>query len=223
MVGMDREDLIDRHPRLFHMAAAGSWPGISRHGLITTEDLVSSAGLDDDQSRALLHARRSVSTVIDHPLYGRVVIRDQGPLNLAHLVPALEDVTVEEWLQILNSRVFFWLHPDKLEGLLSARRYRNDPQDVITVDTRSLLDAVGDRAKLSRMNSGATLYPSAPPRGSKTFTNIADYDYLTQRRRRGPRDAIVELAVLGGVRDLLPHVLDVRRIKGGVEIERLYP
>lgn len=220
---MDREDLIALHPRLFHMAAAGSWAGIRQHGLITTEDLVLSADLDEAESHALLSQRRSVSTVIDHPLYGRVVIRDQGPLNLTHLGSALEDVTVEGWLQILNSRVFFWLHPEKLQGLLNARRYRHQQQDVITVDTRSLLDAVGDHVRLSRMNSGATLYPSAPPRGSTTFTTIEDYDYPTQRRRRGAMDAIVELAVIGGVRDLLSHVVDVRRVEAGIEVARIYP
>lgn len=220
---MDREDLIARHPRLFHMAEAGSWHGIRQHGLITTEELVLSANLEEAESHALLSERRSGSTVIDHPLYGRVVIRDQGPLNLTHLRNALEDVTVEEWLRILNSRVFFWLHPEKLQGLLKARRYRHQQQDVITVDTRSLLDAVGDRVRLSRMNSGATLYPSAPPRGSTTFTAIEDYDYVAQRRRRGAMNAIVELAVIEGVRDLLPHVVEVRRVQGGVEVERLYP
>lgn len=220
---MEREELITRHPRLFHMAEAGSWTGIRQHGLITTKDLVMSAGLEEAQTYALLAERRPASTVIDHPVYGRVVIRDQGPLNLTHLRNTLEDVTVEGWLEILNSRVFFWLHPEKLQALLNAKRYRRQPQDVITVDTRSLLDAVGDRARLSRMNSGATLYPSAPPRGSTTFTPIEEYDYTTQRRRRGATNAIIELAVAGGVPDLLPHVVDVRRVQGGVEIEQLYP
>ena len=220
---MNRDELIERHPRLFHMAAAGSWSGIREHGLITTEDLVLTAGLPAGQVDALLRERRSHSTEIDHPRYGRVVIRDQGPLNLSHLQGALTDVTLEGWLQILNSRVFFWLHPDKLHQLLNARRYRQHPQDVITVDTRSLLDAVDDRVRLSRMNSGATLYPSAPPRGSTTFETIEDYDYALQRRRRGAVDAIVELAVVGGVADLEPHVLDVRRLQAGEVLEHLYP
>ncbi|MFV4913337.1 hypothetical protein PFZ49_07205 [Microbacterium lacticum] len=220
---MNRDELIERHPQLFHMAEAGSWPGIREHGLITTEDLVLTAGLPAAQTDALLRERRSRSTVIEHPLYGRVVIRDQGPLNLSHLRGVLTDVTLEGWLQILNSRVFFWLHPDKLQQLLNARRYRQQPQDVITVDTRSLLDATDDRVRLSRMNSGATLYPSAPPRGSTTFETIENYDYALQRRRRGAVDAIVELAVVGGVADIEPHVLDVRRLQAGQVLQHLYP
>lgn len=220
---MNRDDLIARSPRLFHMAEAGSWPLIQQNGLLTTEHLVRSAQLPKDVESELLEQRRAVSTRFVHPLYGDVVIRDQGPLNLTHLQGALTDVTVEEWLGILNSRVFFWLHPDKLAGLLNARRYRNHPQDVLTVDTRSLLDAAEDRVRLSPMNSGATLYPNTPARGSRTFTTIDDYDYDAQRRRRGPIDAIVELAVIDGVPDIADHVIDVRRVQGDTTIDFLHP
>ncbi len=219
---MNREDLIARSPRLFHMAEAGSWPLIQQHGLLTTEHLVQTAQLPRAVESGLLEQRRAVSSRFVHPLYGDVVIRDQGPLNLSHLQAALDDVTVEEWLRVLNTRVFFWLHPDKLAGLLNARRYRNQQQDVLTVDTRSLLEAVGDRVRLSPINSGATLYPNAPTRGSRTFQRIDDYDYATQRRRRGPIDAIVELAVIDGVPDIADHVIEVRRMQGDTTIDVLY-
>lgn len=220
---MNRDDLIARSPRLFHMAEAGSWPIIQRHGLLTTAHLVRTARLSRLAEATLLEQRRSASTRIAHPTYGEVVIRDQGPLNLTHLQGALTDVTVQEWLAILNSRVFFWLHPDKLAGLLNARRYRNRPQDVLTIDTRSLLDAAGDRVRLSPVNSGATLYPNTPARGTETFRTIEDYDYVTQRRRRGPIDAIVELAVIDGVPDIAQHVVEVRRMQGDTIIEILHP
>lgn len=220
---MNRDDLIARSPQLFHMAEAGSWPLIQRHGLLTTEQLVRTARLSRPAEAALLEQRRSASTRVAHPMYGEVVIRDQGPLNLTHLQGALTDVTVQEWLAILNSRVFFWLHPDKLAGLLNARRYRNQPQDVLTIDTRSLLDAAGDRVRLSPVNSGATLYPNTPARGTDTFRTIEDYDYVTQRRRRGPIDAIVELAVIDGVPDIAHHVVEVRRMQGDTIIEMLHP
>lgn len=220
---MNRDDLIARSPRLFHMAEAGSWPIIQRYGLMTTEHLVRTARLPRSDEAALLEQRRSASTRIAHPIYGEVVIRDQGPLNLTHLQGAVTDVTVQEWLAILNSRVFFWLHPDKLAGLLNARRYRNQQQDVLTIDTGSLLDAAGDRVRLSPVNSGATLYPNTPARGTETFRTIEDYDYVTQRRRRGPIDAIVELAVIDGVPDIANHVVEVRRMQGDTIIESLHP
>lgn len=199
------------------MAQAGSWPAIRDHGLLSTNHIVESAGIHPNEVDRLLRNRRPQSVVMDHPVLGAVVIRDQGPLNLSHL--RLTDQTVEEWLSELNSRVFFWLRSEKLSQLLNARRYRSFEQDVLTIDTQSLLQDVGARAQLSPVNSGATLYPSAPPRGSHTFTPIDEYDYTTQRRRRGRLDAIVELAVIGGVVNIRDHVIEVRRMRGDTVIE----
>lgn len=38
--GVDPGELAERYPRLFHMAAAGSWPSIERHGLLSTSALL---------------------------------------------------------------------------------------------------------------------------------------------------------------------------------------
>lgn len=86
-------------------------------------------------------------------------------------------MSVSDWLDTLNNRVFFWLHPAKLDRLLRAPRYRASDQDVLVVDTRSLLDTHGANVRLSPINSGATLYPNATPRGSDTFTTIEAYPY----------------------------------------------
>jgi len=42
---VDVEELTGSYPRLFHMAAAGSWPSIATHGLLPTQDIVASFGL----------------------------------------------------------------------------------------------------------------------------------------------------------------------------------
>ena len=219
---MNREELIDLHPQLFHMAEAGSWPAIQKFGLLPTESIVRSSNLDDVLQSSLLNERRPESVQFDHPDLGAVVIRDQGPLNLTLLRPKLIDVTVEEWLHTLNNRVFFWLHPMKLEKLLTARRYRNSEQDVLTVDTRSLLNAVGDQVRLSPINSGASLY-NPTPRGTQTFTTIEEYDYSARRKARGRVDAIIELAVIGGVPDISDHVTVVRRMRGTDELGEYNP
>lgn len=214
---MNRDDLIDLHPQLFHMAEVGSWPAIKKFGLLPTETIVRSSNLDEASQASLLDERRPQSVHFEHPELGAVIIRDQGPLNLALLQPKLIDVTVQEWLSTLNDRVFFWLHPTKLENLLTARRYRNSVQDVLTVDTRSLLGAAGDRVRLSPINSGASLY-NPSPRGTRTFATIEDYDYAARRRARGRIDAIIELAVIGGVPDIANHVTAVRRMRGTEEL-----
>jgi hypothetical protein len=218
-----REELINNHPYLYHMAEVGSWPTIQEFGLMTTESIVRSSSLTREEIQEVLSTRRANSIRIPHPTLGNVVIRDQGPLNLANLDLGASGGTVEEWLYELNSRVFFWLHPAKLSQLLKARRYRNFEQDVITVDTRSLLDNYGSAVRLSPINSGATIYPNAPQRGAATFMTIEEYDYKVRRRARGAVDAIVELAVDGGVPDVRNHVVDVRRMKADDVIEILGP
>jgi len=219
---MDAGELVERYPRLFHMAAAGSWDSISRFGLLPTSRIVETSGLDLQSQSSLLLERRPMSVHISHPELGDVTIRDQGPLNLHNL--HLTDISLEEWLATLNDRVFFWLHPARLDDLLAARRYRAQEQDVITIDTASLLasDAF-DRVRLSPLNSGATIYPSAPSRGRGTFLPIEQYDFeYWLDRRRSERNAIVELAVVGGVEDLLPHVIAVERRLGAATIQDLY-
>ena len=37
---MKREELISRHPVLYHVTARGAWPSIKEHGLLTTNDLL---------------------------------------------------------------------------------------------------------------------------------------------------------------------------------------
>lgn len=136
---MDVGTLVARYPNLYHMASAGSWPSIARYGLQTTTDIVETSSLSHADQQELLTRRRGRSVSIEHPLYGDVVIRDQKPLNVANLESALIDMSVEEWLATLNSHVFFWLHPDRLDELLGARAYRGLAHDVITIDTEALL------------------------------------------------------------------------------------
>jgi hypothetical protein len=217
---MYRHELVEHYPRLFHMASAGSWPIIQTHGLWTTQQIVTtSAGVFDDVA---LTERRRHSISAEHPTLGRVTIRDQAPLRLQFLEGCLTDMSVRQWLDTLNSRVFFWLHPDKLDKLLGARLYRSSEQDVVVIDTKSLLDAHEARVRLSPINSGATLYPNAPARGSDTFSTIEDYPYAERRRKRTVPEAVTELAVIDGVHELREHVIRVERRLGQRVLER-YP
>jgi Family of unknown function (DUF7002) len=223
MSAMNTDELLTLHPRLYHMAQAGSWPSIRTNGLMTTAQIVAAYMPSDDMRIAALKQRRPHSIVLESPENGRVVIRDQAPLREKFLAESLTGMTMVEWLEILNGRVFFWLHPEKLRGLLFARRYRNEEHDVLTVDTASLVTTHGDRVRLSAINSGATLYPKAVRRGTETFLPIEDYPYAEMRQRRGPREAIVELAVIDGVPDIHRHVVRVERKRQDDVISVLYP
>ena len=73
------------------------------------------------------------------------------------------------------------------------------------------------------MNSGATLYPNAAPRGSTTFQTIADYRFVVGPKGAGVRTPITELAVIGGVRDITRHVVRVERRKRDTVLKLLVP
>lgn len=219
---MTPEQLVELYPRLFHMANVGSWPAIQSEGLLSTRQLVDACHPAQAVRDAVLRQRRPRSVTLTHPTQGPVVVRDQGPLREDNLRACLNGITVQEWLNMLNERVFFWLHPDKLSTLLRARRYRNLEHDVLTVDTGSLLAAHAANIRLSPMNSGSTIYPSAPRRGRDTFLRIEDYPYQERRHRRSIKDAVVELAVLNGVPNIVDHVLRVERRRGMDVLAVLY-
>lgn len=208
---MDVSELIDRYPRLFHLAEAGSAPAISEHGLLPAEEIVSTSALGPDEQAAILGRPRPRALTIEHPLLGRATLRDQTPLRAHILDKVLTDMTARQWLAALNERVFFWLHSQRLDQLLNARRNRGRPHDVLVIDTASMVSAHHRRIRLSAINSGSTLYPNAPERGTRTFQTIEDYPFAERIRSRAPQAAVVELAVCGGVGDISSHVVDVYR------------
>jgi Family of unknown function (DUF7002) len=208
---LDVSELIERYPRLFHLTEAGSARGITEHGLLSAEELVSTSGLSPDEQAAILSLPRRRALIIDHPVLGRVTLRDQTPLRGHILDKVLVDMTAQQWLSALNERAFFWLHPQRLDQLLNAQRNRGRPHDVLVVDTASLVSAHGCRVQLSAINSGSTLYPNAPQRGTQTFQAIEDYPFAERIGRRTPQAAVVEFAVCGGVRDISDHVIETYR------------
>ena len=78
----------------------------------------------------------------------------------------MTDMSVEQWLAILSDRVIFWLHPAKLHRLLGALHYRTFEQDVLIIDTKSLLDAHEANVRLSPINGTVTLVSVGALEGS---------------------------------------------------------
>ncbi len=213
MTGMDVEELIARHPRVFHTMSATAWPSVQQHGLLSTRKLIDLFGLDAADRDRLLSAPRRQSTVLRAPGLPPAVIRDQKPMKfIAEKIDP--DSSLTEYLAAINSRVFFWASPERLERLRQAKEYRTDDQVVLHVDTRALVERHGTRIELCRLNSGAVTQKNHPMRGHRSWLPIADYPYDEYRRLHGRDGALVEVTVL----DAVPDILDLTdKIEGTIE------
>lgn len=219
---MRTDKLVSVCPRLYHMAWEGSWPSIQHHGLLSTEALLDLFGVDGEDREQLMAAHRPEAVPIQHADLGRAVIRDQKPMSDAGLRRCLEDnLEPEDWYRHLNHRVFFWATQARLDRLLGARAYRNSRHTVLTIDTESLVASLADRIELTTMNTGCTV-PFPFPRGLSSFMPIEDFDYEASRRKRGRSRAIAEVAVRGGVPDVVDHVIRVEHRGGGKRAELLF-
>src|SRR5262245_14772912 len=133
---MDTELLIRTFPKLYHMAHHEALPSIRRHGLLSTTALLDLFEIGGDKRLELETRMRRNSVVIQHPLHGTAVIRDQKPImSDARLEAALGGtLTTTEFYRLLNSKVFFWVNPDRLDRLRHAAEYRGQPQLVLILD-----------------------------------------------------------------------------------------
>ena len=207
---MDTDDFVARHPRLYHLAHAESWPGFQRHGLLSASQLVHL--FDAGDADVLLQQRRPDAVPLDHPEHGTAVLRDQKPLNETKLATALaEGMTVPEWLKLLNDLAFFF--PTE-EGLATLHKvYGHEPVVVLTVKTSSLVRKHEVWVRLSAINTGSVLHKPAS-RGRETFLSIRRFDKTKK---------IKEVAVEGGVPDLMNHLWKAERWLPDGTRESLHP
>ena len=76
----DQEKIITQHPLLYHMAEAGAWENIQRHGLLSTTALLKLFDVSETQWSTIGSEYRSSREVICHRDYGCAAIRDQTPM-----------------------------------------------------------------------------------------------------------------------------------------------
>jgi hypothetical protein len=202
------EDLAALHPRLYHVADPVALPGILRHGLLPTSDLLSLFDVPATERRAIERRRRPAGVPLEHPVHGRAVITDNLPLSEAALAACLNDgLAPGDWLALLNSRVFFWPDRDSLARLLGARLNRGRDRLVLVLDTLGVARRHRRRMELAAINTGSTIRRPAR-RGLSTISPLELHDYGTWRRLRGGRDRIREVTVVGGVADVAEHLVE---------------
>lgn len=202
---MEVEHLIARYPKLYHMAEEGSWDRIREHGLLSTTALLDLFGIEGQERYAIESQWRRSPCIIEHPQYGKAVIRDQTPMPPSMLEKALQGgISVQEWYELLNGKTFFWAAQKRLIGFLSAQSHKPRPHDVITVDTRDLLVRHSEKITLSHINSG-TVRHIKHKRGPYTFQSIEGFPST------GREACLVEVAVQCAVPDIASVAVKVER------------
>lgn len=210
---MQLEKLLHRYPYVYHMAEVGTWPSIQERGLLSTTASLDALGIAGAQRAALESAYRPEMSHLRPGAADDIVLRDQRPMPPNRLAQALPDgLTTEQWYRLINSKVFFWVSPERLSRLL--RSYGASQHDVLRVDTASLLDAHFARTWLCHMNSGNTL-PIPHYRDETIFKRIPDYPV---NRVGTPLKEVVELVVDYSVPDIANHVVDVTRVQGDAKL-----
>jgi len=61
------------------------------------------------------------------------------------------------------------------------------------------------------------------PRGKNSFLPITDYPFERFRRKRGRKNAVVELAVDYSVPDIGDFVISVSELGGGRPVKKIWP
>lgn len=217
---MDREHFIDLYPRLFHMAVDGAWPSIQERGLLSTAALVDLYAPPDEVRAQILHGVRRTSVALRREGMPDALVRDQRPLKFIDQC-LLPGATLQDFLDALNGRVFFWVSPERLRRLMGAAAYRRHPQTVLELDTATLL-AAHPHVELAPYNTGSVHVPNMPARGPATFVRLEDYPYEQMVKRRGRQDAVVELTVPYACPTVADAVVKVDRWERGRPTSRLF-
>jgi hypothetical protein len=218
MISAELQELITHCPRLYHMAQRGAWPGISRHGLLSTTGLLDLFGVQGPRRDAIERVHRPEIVELNNAILGKAAIRDQSPMSdrgLRRVLPP--DITPADWYARLNGMVFFWLSEKRLLRLSHAPAYRDSEHEILVLDTRRFIAAHGPKIWFCPINSGATK-PFPAPRGHGTFQRIPDYDYARWKSVRPPGERVVELCVDHGVPDISPFIVDSYVMQAGAKI-----
>lgn len=200
---MTPKELASDYPCLYHIAEAGMWPMIERHGLLTSVQLLALMGTPKHRADELVKQRRPEAVALSREGVGRVFLNDNVPLHESKLARCLDDgLTPSDWLLMLNSRVFFWATADRVHRFLGATGAKGRNREVLTFDTLRLASACAASVELCPINSGSTAH-NPTRRGLATFTPLTLHSMDQWRRLRGRKslDKVAEVVVRDGVPD----------------------
>ncbi len=209
---MTPQELAKKHPKLYHITSAGAANSILANGLLTTRDILERWEVDTERRSHLLRCKRKADVTLHHPTHGPIVISNNDPLNETKLQSVLDDgLTIGDWLEMLNSRVFFFVNEKPLSSLANSRSNRALSKDVLVLDTKQLADAHFNTIEISPINSGNTNRDAAR-RGLRTFTKLRGVSFELWRYSRGNKsaDTIKEVCIPNSVTEVANFVVEVR-------------
>ena len=217
------EEMISINPRLYHVTTRGSWGSMMQFGLLSARGLEDRYRSLPEQEQSLVanHMRRldSLEAALDTP---------REIPNRHRTLPTAAWKLGEEWYERMNVNAFFFLSQEDAEDMVAEYQDHLVPRDMLVVSTESLIEAHRGSIELSAIHScldfpGRRVPPNYPLPGrphDALFCPIADYPYGTWRKLHGRREAVRELAVVGGVPDIARHVIDVVQMTDGAEGEQ---
>lgn len=211
---MHDSQLLPRY--IYHLAEAANWSSIQQYGLLSASALLRLYGLQEDEHKEFERQQRTNLLA----LRDGIIIRDQLPMSPEALKRCLHEMTPNEWYELLNQKIFFWIEVERLERMLKANRRR--PQLVMTIDTTRLLERYAKQVTLTPFNTGnARRQPAYRGRSSfvpypiwceTRWTSEAE-GLGTRLRPRHHRP--VELTIDHAVPDVLDFVVKVTPVQPG--------
>jgi hypothetical protein len=204
----------------YHWADPVNLPSICRHGLLSTERLVSLAGLNGVHRAGILSQYRPNGVELPNG----IVIRDQTPMPPDLLAKALAPgITPSEWYRLLNGFVFLWGNFERAERHRVA--FGRSSQVLLVFDAALLLTKLGHRVLLSPINSGNARRRPAP-RSARLFIPYhewSDQGWPKLEGQRRSRSVMPAEIVLEGHLPLEPFLTGIRRPPGVNEMSRCDP
>ena len=204
---MSPEELASIHPYLYHVTRPQMVPSIKAHGLLSASGLLALFEVPLEERQLIDAQRRSSNVEITHPVHGKAMLTDNGPLSEGALLKCLDDgLRPADWMRMLNRRIFFWVDEKNVDIHLRACIRNDEKRIVLMFNTLGLIQSCFERVELAAINTGSTMRSPAR-RGLSTFVPACKYTYRQWQRLRGKRDHIKEVTVLNGVADIETHLL----------------
>lgn len=193
----------------FHIVEGANWAHLRREGLMSACALLAANGLP-----AACGWRQETLILPD----GRA-IRDQRPMPPAALARCLDaPLSPDDWYDLLNGCVFFWLDEARVQRHAKALAKRD--QILLRLDARRLAAAYAPHVRLSPFNLGAAIRRPAR-RGLRTLVPLEDWrrdawktEALHGMAPRSPSHAPAEMIVLTAIPDLADFIMTAEALPG---------